>query len=202
MTAQVPPPVDFGDINDLLRQANGESTETFVWKSKRQQLDRKQDSTEQEKLDNTLKEVKEEPRGKKKGAVSKADGQARHAGKAKESPTNVQSTKDNSASPSSSLAISGQHLSQKTNEEKKCVSRSHVDTDHDEILKALNAFGKLKETAHRHMIFMPDKLYHDLVAGYGQRNLSAILCTLARLHVEKYKKAMRQMIASRTDFFE
>lgn len=37
MTAQVPPSVDYGNINDLLRQANGESEDTFVWKDQRRQ---------------------------------------------------------------------------------------------------------------------------------------------------------------------
>lgn len=202
MTAQVPPSVDYGNINDLLRQANGESEDTFVWKDQRRQSGNESGIAETGKSDNLPVEVKEKPRGKKKEAVDKNAGQARHARKAKESPNTVPGINDKAVPLSSPPATSGQHLSQKPADEKKHVSTDHANISHDEIMEAVSAFGKQKEAAHRHMIFMPDKLYHDLVAGYGQRNLSAILCTLARLHVEKYKLAMRQMITSRTDFLE
>lgn len=104
MTAQVPPSVDYGNINDLLRQANGESEDTFVWKDQRRQSGNESGIAETGKSDNLPVEVKEKPRGKKKEAVDKNAGQARHAGKAKESPNTVQGINDKAVPLSSSQA--------------------------------------------------------------------------------------------------
>lgn len=71
MTAQVPPSVEFGDINDLLRQANGESTETFVWKCKRQQVKERSGSGEEDNQEPTHCKSKENKEEKGSGAVSK-----------------------------------------------------------------------------------------------------------------------------------
>lgn len=56
------------------------------------------------KSDNLPVEVKEKPRGKKKEAVDKNAGQARHAGKAKESPNTVPGINDKAVPLSSSQA--------------------------------------------------------------------------------------------------
>lgn len=68
-------------------------------------------------------------------------------------------------------------------------------------MESVKAFDCHQEAFHRHVVILPDRLYNNLLACYGERSLSAVLCVLARLHVEQNKEAMRQMLTDRIDLY-
>lgn len=211
------PSLDYGDINELLREANGEISEEYVWPRKRRQVETPPvDVAGAKEKDKSVNDIESEE-SEEKEADTKAAGLARHAGKANKTKKSVEAQTGNTASspppsppsfptpkppPSQPPPASVPHRTRKTAEQKPHVPDVWSDGDHASVMEALRVYHEQKDDSGRHLITMPNKLYHDIVASYGQRNLSAILCTLARQHVEKHKEAMMQMIASRTDFFE
>ena len=150
MTAQVPPSVDFGDINDLLRQANGDSTETFVWKSKRQQVS---------------KENKEE---KGPGAVSKPARQKEKAKRKAQKPETENENKGDHAPRPSFLQTSPPDQTESKATDKGRSRHVYSDCGHEAFVESVKAFDYHKETFHRHVVILPDRLYNNLLACYGE----------------------------------
>ena len=81
------------------------------------------------------------------------------------------------------------------------IKETYSDCGHEAFVESVKAFDYHQETFHRHVVILPDRLYNNLLACYGERSLSAVLCVLARLHVERNKEAMRQMLTDRIDLY-
>lgn len=201
MTAQVPPSVDFGDINDLLRQANGESTETFVWKCKRQQVKERSGSGEEDNQEPTHCTSKENKEEKGPGAVSRPVRQKEKAKRKAQKPETDKDDKGGHASRPSFLQTSHPDPTESKATDKDRTRHTHSDCGHDNFMESVKAFDCHQGAFHRHVVILPDRLYNNLLACYGERSLSAVLCVLARAHVERHKEAMRQMLTDRIDLY-
>ena len=93
------------------------------------------------------------------------------------------------------------HHHQTKRKVKPRTKEDYSDCGHEAFVESVKAFDYHQETCHRHVVILPDRLYNNLLACYGERSLSAVLCVLARLHVERNKEAMRQMLTDRIDLY-
>jgi hypothetical protein len=190
MTAPPPSP-GYGDINDLLRQANGGSSEVFEWAGKgRQPIIERQAPTKEPNpvQDSGSKDVAAEQSGSRPASPKLQDDQ-----EATETQPTGRKRKQKSSSPPSPSAAS---LSSAPLPKRHSVPRSH-----DAFLEAIKVFEQNKAKGQRHQVYLPDKVVNNLKACYGDRSLSAVLSILAMNHVESYKEEMRQTFIHRTDIF-
>lgn len=199
MTAQVPPSVDFGDINDLLRQANGESTEAFVWKSKRQQVKERSSSGSEDHQEPAHCKENEEKKGP--GAESKPARQKEKAKRKAQKPETDNENKGDHAPRPSFLQTSPPAQTESKATNKGRSRHANSDCEHEAFVESVKAFVYHHEAFHRHVVILPDRLYNNLLACYGERSLSAVLCVLAQMHIERNKEAMRQMLTDRIDLY-
>lgn len=134
------------------------------------------------------------------------------AGKEKVNETQTTQTQA-PAAPSPSLEQENEKTTDKAKEDKKDPPRKKEQKKKDskpaarqyrigsfkEIGDRIDNFDPKAEDSKRHWVYIPAKVAAILYFAYGERKLSAVLSTLAKDHINRFKGEIKEIIDERSD---
>lgn len=194
------PAGSLGSIKDLLRKANGMSTEPMPWHKEgrgragdgsppdkdttdltAKQPEEKEDTTA---VETTGKAAQAQPPAVVPQTPRKEEKSGRQEGKLHESEAKTKAKGKAWGTPKPAPEMI------------KPLTRTKG--SYKEFEKHVNAFDLQQESGRRHMVFIPEEVFNALQLTYGERKISAVYAVLARTHIATFKDDMRQSIAGKS----